>query len=264
MPVIQLQHINWSRPEKEILKGIDWRVRKGEHWVVLGPNGAGKSALLNIICGHQWPTSGTVEVLGHTYGNVDLRQLRRSIGYISASLLEKFARFHQQEQALDVVLSGFHSSIGLYDRVGKEERERAIHLLEQFGCRSLVDRPFMQLSQGEKQRVFLARAWMAQPQLLILDEPCSGLDLPARESFLRSLEQLAQSETAPTLLYTTHHVEEIIPAVTHVALFRDGQMTHQGTKQQALTDETLRDLFDIDLRLAWEGDRPWIVPGALV
>ena len=261
MNVINLTGVSYRRENTVILNEIDWSVRKGEHWVLMGVNGSGKTSLLNLITGYLWPSKGQVEVLGHPFGKIDLRELRKSIGWVSSSLGEQFFQAVPSEVAQDVVVSGKFASMGLYDEVTPAHREEAFQLMESFGCAGLAEKPFRLLSQGEKQRVLLARAWMAKPSLLILDEPCTGLDVFAREQLLASVERLAIQENGPTLLYVTHHVEEVLPAFSHVLMLQGGQVVASGRKNDVLTSASLSKVFGIDVTVSWQNQRPWISVG---
>jgi len=256
--VIDMQTVSWRRDDRWILQNIDWTVRRGEHWALIGSNGAGKTTLLNIINGYAWPTSGNVSVLGKKFGHCDVRELRKSIGWVSSALFDQYYRFRQNEPALNVVLSGKYASIGIYEHVSDKDREEAYALFEFFRCEELAHQPFHVLSQGEKQRVLLARAWMAKPELLILDEPCTGLDLLARERLLHAVQQLAEAPDGPTVLYVTHHVEEIIPLFTHAFLLQDGQVLASGKIESVLTDHLLSKLFGVTIHLTWQRGRPWV------
>lgn len=258
MNIIEIANVNWQRDNQRILQNMTWTVKRGEHWAIVGANGAGKTALLNIINGYMWPSSGEVTVLGKKFGEYDLRELRKSIGWVSSALFERYNRFRANEPTLDVVVSGKAASIGVYEHISDEVRQDAYELLHVFHCAQLADKPFNVLSQGEKQRVLLARAWMAQPELLILDEPCTGLDLLARENLLQAVQLLAAKSDGPTILYVSHHVEEIIPLFTHALLIKDGQIVAQGNKEQTLTDDRLSGLFGVPIDLSWQGGRPWV------
>ena len=133
-----------------------------------------------------------------------------------------------------------------------------VRRLDKFGLSYLEGHRFHTLSAGEQRRVLLARAIMANPDLLILDEPCSGLDLPAREQFLRTVENMAREEHKP-FIYVSHQIEEIMPSITHVAIIKDGLIVYKGKKRDILTDEILSDVFGIDVSVVWEKNRPWII-----
>lgn len=254
-PIIDLKGISLRRGNKVILHGLDWRVKPGEHWVVLGLNGSGKTTMLNVVTGYLWPSEGEVWVLGEKYGTVDLREHRKRIGWVSSSFQE---RVHGQERGLDMVVSGKFATIGLYEEPAKEDYDYAEHLLAQFGCLHLKDQPYALCSQGEKQKILIARALMARPELLILDEPCNGLDFLARERLLDDIARLAEGPEAPALLYVTHHIEEIVPAFSHALLLRDGTVFRSGTVADMINRETLEAFFEVPLDVIWNRGRAWL------
>lgn len=254
--MIQVQGVSWRRNGRTILNGLNWRVKKGEHWALIGLNGSGKTSLLKLITGYEWPSEGEISLLGHRLGQVELKGLRQQIGWVSAALHERY-RSHEGLSARDVVISGKFGSIGLWEKVSSADRDQADHWLEQFHVAHRADAPFQQLSSGEKQKVLLARAWMAQPKLIILDEPCYGLDIKAREELLTRLNQMASSD-GPTLLYVSHHIEEIMPFITHALLLKGGSAVAQGPKERVLTADLLSQTFDLPLTVEWQDGRPWI------
>ncbi|MCL6563666.1 MAG: ABC transporter ATP-binding protein [Firmicutes bacterium] len=260
--VLSLSHVTLVQHGRTLLKDVSWTVAPGQHWALLGPNGAGKTSLLNIIMGYQWPTSGTVEVLGRRFGQADLRQLRTEIGWVSASLVDWLAAHHGKDSVREVVASGRFASIGLYQAISPTLDSAVEEALELFALTDRSATPFRHLSQGERQRAILARAWMAQPKLLILDEPASGLDLPGRETLLQVVERLTHSSPHPTLLYVTHHPEELIPEISHVLLLRAGEVLGAGPKGEWITDAHLTRLFGLAVRVWWEEGRPWIMARA--
>lgn len=173
-------------------KGVDWTVKGGEHWALYGLNGAGKTALLNMLCAYYFPTAGRVNVLGHEFGKSELgEKLRRKIGLVSAVLQQKL---YPEDSAFEIVLSGAFASIGLYQTPTQDIREKAISFLEEFGSIDYADRRYETLSQGEKQKVLISRALMSDPELLILDEPVTGLDFIAREQVLETIESIAKKK----------------------------------------------------------------------
>lgn len=253
-PVLDMTGVSFRRGDVTILHDIDWRVEYGQHWAVMGANGSGKTTLLKIALGYEWATTGRVQVLGHVYGHVDLRWLRRRLGWVSSALT---ARIPSRQSARSIVLSGCFASVGLYDPPSAEEQDRARDLLELMGCAGLDQRPFAVLSQGERQKVLIARALMADPRLLILDEPCSGLDIRAREDLLVRLGTLGSQKTGPTVLYVTHHVEEVIPSFTHLLLLKNGTGLAQGCTERVLTADRLSTAFELDLSVDRHHGRYW-------
>ncbi|KIL34749.1 molybdenum ABC transporter ATP-binding protein [Cohnella kolymensis] len=254
--MIHLQQLTLRRGEKDILRGVDLHVNQGEQWTLLGRNGCGKSTVLEIINGYLFPTSGTVDVLGSRYGQVDVREIRKKIGYISPSLIEKLTL---RDPVWEIVVGGALAYLRIYEEVPDALRERAHDELERVGLRALAAQPFGTLSQGERKKVLLARTMMAEPQLLILDEPCAGLDLYERERFLDALSGLSAQNLS--MLYVTHHIEEIVPLFTHVALMSEGQIVASGPKQAVLTPERLKAAYDLPISIYWQDSRPWIRVG---
>lgn len=251
--MIRLSNIDFIREERRILQDVSLHIREGEHWVLLGRNGSGKTTLLEMVNGYHFPSSGSVEVLGHKYGTVDLRELRKSIGYISQSLFEKLNR---ADPVWEVVTTGAFAFLRFYEEIPEDARARAYELLERIGLAHVSEQPLGTLSQGERKKVMLARSLMSDPKILILDEPCSGLDLYEREKMLQSIQQLS-GNSGITVLYVTHHIEEIVPMFTHVALIEQGRLIAAGPKRDVLTPELLKRAYDVELELEWFRDRPW-------
>lgn len=253
--IIKIENVSWLREGSTILQNVNWEVHSGEHWCIVGLNGSGKTTLLNMINGYIWPTKGEITVLGKKFGEFDLRELRKSIGWVSSSLQQ---RLHGNETALSIVLSGKFATIGLYDKTQQEDIEKAHDLLKLLGCEKLADRRYDTFSQGERQRVLIARALIASPDLLILDEPCTGLDVFARELLLNMVETIAQQADAPTLLFVTHHIEEIMPVFSKTLLVKDGQIFKAGDTQDLLNTELLSRFFDSPLEVERRSERNWL------
>ena len=255
MCVIQLSDIWFRRGARDILRGVSWRIERGCHWALLGPNGSGKTTLLKIITGYEWATSGSVHVLGKRFGACNLPELRRAIGWVSSALEHELPA---RDAALDVVISGLDASIGLYRLATPADDARAHAALRLLGIDALADQPYGRLSQGEKQRVLIARALVPEPAVLILDEPCVGLDPAARHEFLRDLAQLSQSPAAPTMILVTHHVEEIGPWVDRVMVLKEGTVLAAGPPRETLTAAVLGEAFGVECRVDFDGIRHWM------
>jgi len=244
--VLSVANLSIVRGGTKILRGISWQVTPGQHWVILGANGSGKTSLLSALTGYLMPTAGDITLLGHCYGESDWRELRRRVGLVSSSVRQLMA---DDEPALETVVSGKYAMIDYWGRVSRTDRTRAQRLLRQLECGHLVERPWRVLSQGERQRVLIGRALMAQPQLLILDEPCAGLDPAAREHFLQFLQRLGRRKNSPTLVLVTHHVEEIMPAFSHVLMLKRGRVLAVGEKASVLTPGSLSQVFAAGVKL---------------
>ncbi|MBK5480807.1 ABC transporter ATP-binding protein [Peribacillus sp. TH16] len=256
--VISLKNINWKRNGNQILNGVSWEVQTGEHWALLGLNGSGKTSLLKMITGYQWPNSGgEVSVLGNIFGKTNIPELRKSIGWVSSSLEQEY-QSRPNDTALEVVLSGKFASIGLYEEITENDVKKANKLLDQFRIKHLSNQFIQSLSQGEKRKAMIARALMSSPRLLILDEPCNGLDIYSKEELLTTIEDMTAAPNGPTILYVTHHIEEIVPSITHALLINSGNVIAKGDKKNTLTESLLEKTFRVPITLEWENDRPWI------
>ena len=251
-PVLVVTGLHVQRGRTAILRGVDWRVAPGEHWVILGANGSGKTSLLNALTGFLSPTAGEISLLGKIYGESDWRELRLKIGVVTSAF---GAAIPPAEQALDTVVSGKFAQLDLWHPGTRADRVAAMKLLRFVGLARMAQREWTYLSQGERQRVLIARALMARPRLLILDEPCAGLDPVARGKFLAFVEQVARRRNAPALVLVTHHVEEITPAFTHTLLLRGGRVVAAGPRCAVLTSANLSATFGAPLRLARRSGR---------
>lgn len=251
--MIHLRRLFLRRDERDILKGVDLTIHKGEHWVILGRNGSGKTTLLEMMTGYLFPSSGTVDVLGNRYGEVDIREVRKDIGYISQSVIEKLTL---RDPVWEVVATGQYAFLRFYQEVDNAVRLKALQLLDEAGLGHMAEQPFGTLSQGERKKVILARALMADPKLLIMDEPCAGLDLHEREKLLADLGRLKERDI--TVVYVTHHLEEIIPLFTHVALVQDGLISAAGPKEEVLSSDLLSRAYEWPVEVEWAYGRPWI------
>ena len=240
------------RENTHLLHDVAWRIERGEHWVILGPNGCGKTSLLKALTGYLTPSSGEIELLGEHYGQSDWRDLRLRIGLVTSALQ---ASVPPDEPALETVISGKYAQLDLWMKITPADRRAAQKLLRFTGAGALDERLWGQLSQGERQRILIARALMAKPRLLILDEPCSGLDPVAREQFLHFIEILARQPRGPALILVTHHVEEITPAFTHALLLKAGRVQASGPRETALNSHNLSAIFDAPVKLTIRDQR---------
>ncbi len=244
--ILKIQQLNLRREGVPILVDFNWEILKGQHWVILGANGSGKTSLLSVLGGYRAPTAGAFEVLGETYGESDWRELRTHLGIVSATIANLM---HPEEPAFRSVLTGRDGGIDLWGRVNAKERALALGWLQQVEAEHLADRCWAVLSQGERQRVLIARALIGSPKLLILDEPCAGLDPVAREGLLAFLGRLIRKRGGPSVVLVTHHVEEIIPDFTHALLLHQGRAAAAGAIPSVLTTQNLRRIFDAPLEL---------------
>lgn len=246
----------WSPRLKEriqILEDFNVAVGVGEHWAILGPNGAGKTTFLHLAAADSHASTGTVDVLGRRLGRTDMRKLRESIGLVDSRTAAMIPR---RQPALETVESGAFSSIFLQrQRLDDSHHERAEHLLDLVGLTHLRERLFEECSQGERQRILLARAVMPDPELLLLDEPASGLDLPSREQLVGALADMASSNPGLTTLTVTHHLEEIPSTTTHAMLIAKRRILAQGPIEEVLTSQLVSECFEVPVEVGHLHDR---------
>ena len=251
--VLNLDSVSVRRGTNFLLDDFSLTVAEGEHWAVLGPNGAGKTTLLELAAGRMHPTNGTATILEEQLGRVDVFELRPRIGYASTILAN---RIPSSEAVLDTVLTAAYGVTGRWvEEYEQDDIERARDLLAAFHITHLADRTFGTLSEGERKRVQIARALMTDPELLLLDEPASGLDFGGREELLGALSEILSSKWAPATIMVTHHVEEIPEGITHVLLLSEGTDLAAGPIEETLTAENLAATFGIDVKLTRDGQR---------
>jgi len=262
--VVETNNLCCRSGNRYLVQDITWQVEKGQHWCVFGLNGCGKTTLLSMIAGYKTVSSGNVKVLGETFCNENILAQRKRIGWVSSSF---FDRYFQKEAALDIVLSGKTGHLGLDFSVEDQDVKKAKQLLAEFGLEDKMRRPFSTMSKGERQNVLLARALLTSPEILILDEPCSGLDVLAREKVLQLVEYLA-TQSKMTLIYVTHYFEEILPVFERSLLLRDGKIFAGGLTHELFTSECLSDFFNYKVSVqSVMGNRkvlcPWHTGGGL-
>ncbi|HEY5362178.1 MAG TPA: ATP-binding cassette domain-containing protein [Streptosporangiaceae bacterium] len=251
--VLRLRGVAVSHERSMLLRDVDWVVHSNESWVVIGPNGAGKTTLLQVAGAMLAPTAGTAEILGESLESADLADLRTRIGLASVAVAD---RVPATEKVIDLVLTAAYGTLGrtaeTYDSF---DLTRAVELLDAMGCAHLIRRRFVTLSEGERKRVQIARALMADPELLLLDEPAAGLDLGGREDLLRRIAGLAGDPRAPLMVMVTHHVEEVPAGFTHAMLLRRGAVLAAGPVHEVFTERNLSRCFGLPLRIARHSGR---------
>jgi iron complex transport system ATP-binding protein len=238
---------------RRVLGPLSLSVRGGEHWALLGPNGAGKTTLLSVVGAERHPTTGRATVLGERLGRTDVRELRKRIGTLGHRVAD---RIPGQVRAVDVVLTGRDGLLApWWGRFGEPERAAARLLLAKLRCEAIADQPFATCSQGERQRILLARSLFGEHRLLLLDEPALGMDLPGREALVAALDELAEAPGAPATVQVAHTLEELPGSVSHAVLLRAGQVVAAGPAAETLTDEALSACYGLAVRVARSGER---------
>jgi iron complex transport system ATP-binding protein len=258
-PALELREVSYIAKAKTILHSVNWTVQQDEHWAILGPNGSGKTTLLKLASGYLWPNAGGV-VLRKGKELTHLPELRKSIGWVTTGLVSEIPT---QEKAINTVLSGKFAQIGylggFWGQASSYDLACARRYLKQLGCDDLQEQEFGTLSQGEQQKVLIARARMTKPYLIILDEPCAGMDPGARENFLASLGELATQKKIPSLIYVTHHIEEILPLFRHALVLKGGKVQYAGTTKSVFQRDVLKNLYGVSLTILKRKGRYWPV-----
>ena len=243
--LLQLENYAVKRGNHFALEGLNWSVETGQHWCVLGPNGSGKTSLLSSIAGYSPPSAGNLDLFGQRYGDAEWQEVRRELGIVSTGL---HPYIEDQEKAEDLVVTGKESWLTNWGPIKRSDREAARKIMRTLGCEHIRLCSWETLSQGERQKVLIARCMMARVKLLFFDEPCSGLDPVARHQFLQTVHKIAQ-DNGPAQVMVTHHVDEIVPSCTHVLLLHKNGHYNCGPKQTVLTSKNISEAFEHPLKL---------------
>jgi len=233
--IIKTEGLCCQAGKRYLLRNINWEVKRGEQWVVFGLNGSGKTTLLSIIAGFKEKTAGKVEVFGEEYSQENILKNRKRIGWVSSSFFDKY---YTKESALNIVLSGLSGTLGLCGNIQDEDVWKAKELLKEWHFGDKVDLPFSMLSKGERQNILIARAMIAEPEILVLDEPGTGLDVLAREYLLKKINTLAMEKNI-TVIYVTHYPEEIQPIFDQCMVLRDGRIVDIGSTKEIMQTERM-------------------------
>lgn len=247
MSLVKAENLGLRKGSKEILKDINWEIHAGENWVLFGLNGCGKTTLLSILSGYQSGNEGCSYLFDEKLDKVNFMTLRNRIGFVSSSF---FDRYLKKETVSDIVLAGKFGTLGIMGDISDEDVRKAKRYLRELGIEKKMRYPYDCLSKGQQQRVLIARALMNDPEILLLDEPCSGLDIIAREVFLHSIMSLAEEKNI-SIIYVTHHTEEILPFFNRAALMKNGELVAQGPLQEVFRSDVLGDFFGVKTDVLW-------------
>lgn len=249
--IVQLTGLGYKTGNHYILKDIDWEIKQGEHWVVFGMNGSGKTTLLSIIAGYLGYTHGELSVFNQQYQDDTILPIRQRIGWVSASYFDKCL---SKETVLDIVLAGKSATLGIDDDITDQDVLRAKALLTELRLKSKINYPFDFLSKGERQLVLIARALMCNPEILILDEPCTGLDIFSREYLLTAIRDLAQN-TNITIIFVTHYTEEIMDVFQNCLLLKSGKIYAKDKTENIFNSQFLSEFLNYPVQVGWENHR---------
>lgn len=252
--MVAIEGVSIVRDGHVLISDVNWEIRPRERWILFGANGSGKTTLLEVASSYLFPTRGVVHLFGHKLGKVDVRALRPRIGYVGPA---PTALVRTRLRSLDIVITGLHASFvdTRWHTYEDADWDRAMDCLRLLHAEGLAERQFGTMSEGEKKRVLIARSLMSDPDLLLLDEPGSGLDLGARERLVDSLASLARGEEAMPVVLVTHHVEEIPPGFDHMLMMAGGRVVTSGPLSEVLTAEALSETFGMQLEVEHRSER---------
>ena len=252
--LVKAEGVSCKPGTKEVLCDINWEVKQGENWVVFGLNGCGKTSLLSVVAAYMGASKGVLSLFGEQITKDNRLKLRKQIGFVSSSF---FNRYYTGETVLDIVLSGKFGHLGVESQVTSEDVRKAKSLLREWELKTKMQYPYDLLSQGQRQKVLIARALMASPKLLILDEPCTGMDILSKEKFLRHITHITESENIG-LIYVSHNSEEFLPIFHKAMLLKNNTIHSQGDMKEIFSNENMSDFLEVPTQIAWFNDRPSI------
>lgn len=246
--IVEIKGLNCVSGNRYLLQNINWTIERGEHWLLFGNNGCGKTTLLSVLSGYKDFDSGSVKVFDQSYTAENVLTLRKKIGWVSSSFFDKY---YHQERALDIVLSSLSGGLGKGFAISNAELVRARELMEELNLADKIERPFDLLSKGERQNVLIARALLTEPELLILDEPGTGLDVFARAHMLERVEQMARHQHM-TIIYVTHYPEEILPLFEKCLLMTKGTIYCTGPTAELFNEKVLSGFIEAPVNVTYE------------
>lgn len=247
--IINAKHLSCKMGKNYLLKDITWEVQQGENWVVYGLNGSGKTTLLSIIAGYKNYSEGTLEIFGQPFSNQNIFSLRKKIGWVSGSFYDKH---YTKESVLDIILSGKFGTLSLNYDVTLDDVRFAKSLAEELGIKDKINYSFDMLSKGQRQNVMIARALFSEPELLVLDEPCSGLDVYNRAYLFSAIQKLSEKDI--TIIYVTHYTEEILDIFEYSILLSKGRIFAKGKTTEIFTPTTLEKFLGYPVNIMKQTD----------
>ncbi len=258
MDIINFENIHVGYDNNLILKEINLKIKKNEHWAILGANGSGKSTLMKLIQSDIHPRRNfkfKKEILGES--QYSIFDLKKKLGIITNDLHNFFYTTGSTLNAYEVVLSGYYSSVGIfrYQEFSDEQRQKALDTLTYLGISHLREKKVREMSTGELRKCIVARALINEPKAFVLDEPTVGLDIKAQLNFIDMLRKISKKSS---IILVTHHIEEIFDEITHVALIHNNTIFKSGLKKEMLTSENLSEIFDIDLKINEKNNRYYV------
>lgn len=250
MNIIDFENVNIGYDYRYlVLKEINLKIKEGEHWVILGANGSGKSTLLKLLSNDLYPnTHYKFKKKIFDQEKWDIFELKKQLGIVSNEIQNEFVYNARFNTAYEIVRSGFYASLGKKNHhiYSKEENKKTDEIFDFLNISKLKEKKSSQMSTGELRKCLIARALIHKPKALLLDEPTTGLDIKAQRNFLKLIRKLTSSMS---IIIITHHIEEIIEEISHVALIAENRIYEQGEKEDIITSENISKVFDLDIEL---------------
>lgn len=239
--LIELDNVDASLENRQVLHGINWRFCKDENWLIMGPNGSGKTTLLRLICGSLWPAPGCQGKRRYFFDDKPSESpvgLETVIAYLSPEFQQRYQTQEWDMTGEEVILTGIDNTDMLYERITTQQQGEVRKLVRRFKLTAIARKPFRELSQGELRKVLLLRALAGTPQILVLDEFCSGLDATSRKDLLAFIDKAVRAGSQ--VVMTAHRREEVLPSITHVLQLEEGKVVVQGPRKKVLPTLTAR------------------------
>ena len=251
--MVEYKNVSFVRDGNLIIDNISFKIGQNENWVVLGPNGAGKSILFSMLMAYNIPTRGEIKAFGKTFGEYNWNKIKSRIGIVS-STMSRFESVLNRMRIFEIVLSGLKRSIGIYEKITEAEKKKTAQFITESNFESMQYKYYRNLSAGEKKKTMILRSLITEPDILILDEPCSSLDLFQKEQILQTLSKIKDTN----MIYITHDITEIIPEFDHVMMLKEGKILVQGAKMEILTQQNLQALYGLNVEINNIAERPTI------
>lgn len=252
--MIEFKNVYFIRNGDALIDDVSFKINDKENWAVLGPNGSGKSTIFSMLMAYRIASKGSIKAFGIEFGKGNWNNVKSKIGIVS-STMDKFNDVLAGETVYEVVLSGLKNKIGIYESESDEEKRITEDFLKTYDFFSYRNKRYGNLSAGEKKKTMILRSLISKPKLLILDEPCSSLDIYQREQILRVLDRIESLN----LIYITHDISEICSNITHVLLLKNGRILKAGKKKDILNNDNLRELYNLDVNIKFgRNQRPMI------
>lgn len=259
MNIIEFENVNIGYDYRYlVLKEINLKIKEGEHWLILGANGSGKSTLLKLLSNDLYPNTHykfKKKILDQE--KWDIFELKKQLGIVTNEIQNEFIYSARNASAYEIVRSGFYASLGKMDHhvYTEEENKKTDEIFDYLNINDLKEKKSSEMSTGQLRKCLIARALIHKPKALLLDEPTNGLDIKAQRNFLKLIKKLTSSMS---IIIITHHIEEIIEEISHVALIAENRIYLQGKKEKLMTSENISKVFDLNIELEQKNGRYFI------